>query len=142
MAHALIERRSFPPRPALITDLPFVADVKIAPRKTRRSFWHVPPTDDYGHACDMGRQYAADFTQYLKQNPSWVGSGQMGRIVQDMHAHECGTATHGYAVGFWAFVEQLLYLATTQHDHYAIAERDAQRYAEIKATRETEGAQA
>ena len=138
MTQALIERRSFPPRPASLTDLPFVADVKVGPRKTARCFWNVPPTADYGHANDVGRQYACDYAQYLKENPFWVGSGQMGRIVQDMHAHECGTATHGYAVGFWAFVEQLLYLATTQHDHYAIAERDAQRYAAIKAAREQE----
>lgn len=36
----------------------------------------------------------------------------------------------------------LLYAAANSTDHYAIAERDAQRYAEIKAARETEGATA
>lgn len=134
---ALIERRSFPPRPASLTDLPFVADVKVGPRKTARCFWHVPPTDDYGHANDVGRQFAADYAQYLKENPFWVGSGNLGWIVADMAKHH-DTPAKGYAVGFWAFVEQLLYLATTQHDHYAIAERDAQRYAAIKAAREQE----
>ena len=29
-AKPLIERRSFPPRPASLTDLPFVADIKLA----------------------------------------------------------------------------------------------------------------
>lgn len=137
MPQAIIDRRSFPPRPASPTDLPFVADVKVGPRKTVRCFWNVLPTDDYGHANNVGRQYACDYAQYLKENPFWVGSGQMGRIVQDMHQHEVGTTTHGYAVGFWAFVEQLLYLTVTQNDHYAIAERDAQRYAAILAARET-----
>lgn len=137
MDQALIERRSFPPRPASFTDLPFVADLGRG-RNKRRSFWNVPPTDDYGHANDVGRQYAADFVQYLKQNPFWVGSGTLGTLIEDMAQHPRGEAMHGYAVGFFAFLEQLLYAAANSTDHYAIAERDAQRYAEIKAARETE----
>lgn len=134
---ALIERRSFSPRPASFTELPFVADLGRG-RNKRRSFWNVPPTDDYGHANDVGRQYAADFVQYLKQNPFWVGSGTLGTLIEDMAQHPRGEAMHGYAVGFFAFLEQLLYVAANSADHYAIAERDAQRYAAILAARETE----
>jgi hypothetical protein len=134
----LIERRSFPPSPASLTDLPFVADVKIGPRKTKRSFWHVLPTEDYGHANDVGRQYACDFVQLLKQNPFWVGSGKLGWLIKDMHKH-ADTTENGYAVGFCSFLEQLLYIAATHTDHYALAEKDAQHYAAIKADRETKG---
>ena len=137
MPQTLIERRSFPPRSASLTDLPFVADVKIGPRKKACCFWHVPPTDDYGHANDVGRQFAADYAQYLKDNPRWVGANNLGWIAADMAKHQ-DTPANGYAVGFWSFVERLIYLAVSQHDHYEIAERVAQRYAAIKAAREQE----
>ncbi len=128
----LIKRRSFPPRPAFLTDLEFVADVKVGPgKKKARCFWNVPPTDNYGHANHVGRQFAADYAQFLKQNPFWVGAGNLGLIAADMSKHQ-DTPADGYAVGFWAFIEQLLYLAIEQHDHYAIAERDAQRCAAIE----------
>lgn len=129
----LIERNSYPPRPASITDLPFVADVKIGPRKSERSFWHVPPTDDYGHANQVGRQYACDFVQYLKQNPDGVGSGKLGWIVSDMAKCVDDSELKGYAVGFWAFMEHLIYIAATKYDHYGIAEEQAKRYADWKA---------
>jgi len=75
-ARTLVERRSFPPRPAPLTDLDFVADVRIE-RKVRRSFWAVPQTDDYGHANNVGRQYACDFVQWLKDNPRSAGSNPL-----------------------------------------------------------------
>ena len=134
---ALIERRSFPPRPASSTNLPFVADVKVGPRKMARCFWHVPPTKDYQHAFEVGRQFAADLSQYLKENPNSIGY-LISTIARDMHKNKSTTAMEGYAIGFWNFIEKLLYLATTQNDHYAIAERDAQCYAAIKAAREAE----
>ena len=137
-AKPLIERRSFPPRPAPLTDLPFVADIKVAPRKTRRSFWSVPPTDDYFRACAAGQQFAADYVQYLKENPFRAGSGQTDLIARDMPRHECGDAMSGYAVGFWSFIEQMLYQAAHQTDHYAMAEAGAQRYVAIKAECELE----
>ena len=133
----LIERRSFPPRPASLTDLPFVADVKTAPRKTELSFWHVPPTDDYGKANQVGIQYACDYMQYLKENPFWVGSGNLGWIVSDMAKSDVDD-TKGYAVGFWSFVEQMLHFAATKLDHYAIAEERAKRYAAWKAEADKE----
>lgn len=134
-ARTLVERRSFPPRPASITDLAFVADVRIE-RKTRRSFWAVPQTDDYGHANNVGRQYACDFVQYLKENPAWVGGNLLGLVAKDMAEVEDDSDTKGYAVGFWAFIEMMLYQAAHRMDHYALAEADAQRYVAILAERE------
>lgn len=133
----LIKQRNFSPRPASFTDLPFVADVEIGPRKTQRLFWNVPPADDYGEANQIGVQYACDFVQYLKQNKSLVGSARLGWIVSDM-AKARADDTRGYAIGFWSFVEQLLYVAATRVDHYSIAEEQAQRYATWKAEADKE----
>lgn len=120
------------------SDLPFVADVKVAPRKTRRNCWHVPPIDDYGQANDAGRQYACDFVQYLKQNPGAAGSNIISHLIDDMDQHLSGIDKCGYAVGFWSFIEQLLYVAAITTDHHAIAQQDADRYAAIRAARKTE----
>lgn len=133
-ARTLVERRTFPPRPASITDLAFVADVRIE-RKTRRSFWAVPQTDDYGHANNVGRQYACDFVQYLKENPAWVGGNLLALVAKDMAEVEDDSDAKGYAVGFWSFIEILLYQAVHRMDHYALAEADAQRYVSILAER-------
>lgn len=132
----LIKRNSYPQRSAPWTDLPFVADVKISPRKKGCCFWHVPPTEDRGHASEVGRQHAADFAQYLKQNPSLVGTAMLGLIVRDMEKIEPGTGRRWYATGFWSFMEQLIHAAATQTDHYAMAEADAQRYAATAAAYE------
>lgn len=130
--HAIIERRSFPPRPASFTDLPFVADIKVGPRKTARYFWHVPDSGDYGQANNIGRQFAADYAQYLKDNPFWVGAGFLGRIVADMAKHQDSSA-NGYGVGFCSFIEQLLFLAATQWDVYALAEAECRAISEGEA---------
>lgn len=137
MPQTLIERRSFPPQPASPVDLPFVADVKIGPRKKACCFWHVQPTDDHGHANDVGRQFAADYAQYLKDNPQCVGANYLGHIIDDMAKYR-HTPANGYAVGFWSFLERLIYLAVSQNDPYEIADYYAQRYAAIKAAREQE----
>lgn len=138
---ARLIRRDFKPRPASFTDLPFVADVKVAPRKKRRNFWNVPQTDDYGVACDMGRQYACDLLQYLKDNPFWVGSNAIGNFVQDMAAHPCGTAMHGYEVGFWSTLEVLLYRAITRENHWDIVQGVQDRYDAIAKAREAEASE-
>ena len=54
----------------------------------------------YGHANDVGRQFAADYAQYLKDNPRRVGDNYLGHIIDDMAKHRHSPA-NGYAVGFW-----------------------------------------
>ena len=125
----LIKQNSYPQRSAPLTDLPFVVDVKIAPRKKKLSFWHVAPTDSYNRAHDVGRQYAADFAQYLKQNPNSVGFGMLGCIIDDMVKIGDDSDMKGYAAGFLAFVEQLLFAAANSTNHYALAETLAYREA-------------
>jgi hypothetical protein len=131
-------RRDFRCGPAPLTALPFVADVKTAPRKKRRSFWNVPQTDDYGTACDMGRQYAGDFLQYIKDNPYLAGSNILGQIVQDMAAHPRGTDMHGYEVGFWSAIETLLYRAVTRENHWDVLQQVQDNYDAIAEAREAE----
>lgn len=43
-----------PVDPASFLSLPFVADIKVGPRKKKRCFWNVRTTDDYGAACGTG----------------------------------------------------------------------------------------
>lgn len=134
-------RRTYHPRPAPFTDLPFVADVKVAPRKKRRNFWHVPPTDDYGAACTLGRQYACDLVQYLKDNPYWAGSNTIGLLVKDMAAHPQGSAMRGYEVGFFSAIEVLLYQAAARTDHWTALQAVQDRYDAIAQDREVEAAE-
>lgn len=51
---------------------------------------------------------------------------------------ERGDSRNGYSVGFFSFVEHLLYIAATKIDHYAFAEVQAQYYAAATAAREKE----
>ena len=138
---ARLIRRDFRPGPASVTDLPFVADVKVAPRKKRRNFWNVPQTDDYGVACDIGRQYACDLVQYLKDNPFWVGGNTIGTFVKDMAAHKSDTAMHGYEVGFWSALEVLLYRASNRENHWDVVQVVQDHYNAINAAREIEAAE-
>ncbi len=121
-----IHRNSFNPRPCDLADLPFVGDVKIGPRKRARSLWLTPNIECYGTANIVGAQYAADYLQYTKQNPFWVGSGTLGHIAKDMYNPTNVTRAHGIPVGFWALIEQVLYRATAHVDAYALAEASAE----------------
>ena len=131
-------RRDFRPEPASYTELSFVADIKVAPRKKRRSFWNVPQTDDYGHACTLGMQYACEFVQFLKDNPSVSASNVIGKIVSDIAAHPHGTAMDGYAVGFWSAIEKILFRGACLEDHWDMIQSIQDRYDGINAARETE----
>lgn len=132
-----IIRRSYLPDAAPFTKLPFIADIRIKGKK-RRCFWSVPKTDDYGHANSVGRQYACDYLQYLKDNPGWAGGNITGDIVRDMVAHPLGSDMNGYAVGFWSTLEEILLHAVVRVDHWAIAQQIQDRYDKILAARASE----
>lgn len=101
-------------------DLPFVAHEKVAPRKKRASYWSVPHTDDYGAACSMGRQYAGDFVQMLKDNPSFAGTNCIGHFVKEMATIQQGHPMRGYEVGFFSSLEVMLYRAACREDHWQV----------------------
>lgn len=135
-----IARREYPPvvTPCPVTELPFVKDIKTAPRDRTRCFWSVERTSDYGAACDTGREYAAHYLQYLRQNPHCRGM-LLTQIVAAMGAagalHPAAgrlarDGTHGYAVGFLSLLDHVLQSALAGADPYAIAEFERDRYAE------------
>ena len=123
-AFTIINRNEFNPSPCLFTRLPFVADVRVTPRKKRRSFWAVPQIDCYATANVVGAQYAADWIQFLKQNPEWVGGGITGQIAREMHG---SISASGISVGFWSLIEAALAAGSTRVDAYAIAQQTAAR---------------
>lgn len=121
-----IARKHFPRRSCELTWLPFVKDVKVSPRRKTRKFWQVPEVHCYTTANIIGNQYAADWIQYIKENPGMVGSGFMGWIVKEMYPPANGEdKSHGIAAGFWALIEQAL--INSNLDHYTTAERTAER---------------
>ena len=129
----IIQRNRFPRRSCELTKLPFVQDVKVGPRRTERSFWCVPEMDSYGEANAIGAQYAADWLQYLQENPDMVGSGITARFAQEMYQGGGDAAgSKGIAVGFWVLIEAALTRAGG-FDHYAEAEAMAQRWTKFSA---------
>ena len=133
-------RRNVPPRFDSIVDLPFVADIGRGVSR-RRSFWDVPPTDDWCNAVALGQRYAADFVEYLKQHRGEAGGQLIGLFIEDMKKCPKGSATQGYAVGFFSLLESVLSGAVNSGvDHYAFAERAEQRYASLKTWLEKEDA--
>lgn len=131
-----IQRRDYSEK--AITSLPFVADKKVK-RHNVRSFWAVEPTDNYGQACVDGYQFACDYLQFLKQNPSSSGMGILGAIVRDMARHDLGTETNGYSVGFMCFMDEMLAAAAKHFDFYRHDDMRAKQMAAIAAERELEG---
>lgn len=125
-----IQRNRFPRRNCDLTELPFVADVKVSSRRKERKFWHVPEVDCYATANIVGAQYAADWIQYLKDNPGAVGSGLLGLFAEGMYQTRRDDASHGIAVGFLVLIERALAQAG-DFDHYACAEVTARRIQQL-----------
>jgi hypothetical protein len=127
-----IARRDDKPEtgPVSLSALPFVYRPKRGFKNA--SHWRVPPTDDYGLACKTGMEYGAHFAQYLKDNPYRVGSNALGRIAEDIDFKD-ETGASGYWVGFFSFLEQLIYASARQGDVFAYVDRLNASYAEMEA---------
>lgn len=115
-----------------LSALPFVYRPKRG-SKELSSNWAVTPTTDYLHACNMGREYAAHFIQWLRQSDMACGN-MLGLIVADMAATVAPArgsedATHGYAVGFLSYLERLLHHAAGTVDVWRDVEQLAERQA-------------
>ena len=133
------ERRSYRPkgseRDAPLDLLPFVGRPKRP--GLGKNFWDVPRTANYGEACARGREYAAHFIQYLKDNPFWVGGNLLGGIAADIDFSD-ESAAKGYWVGFFSHLERFIYTAARSADVFADLERQQAIYAEIEANRQAE----
>ena len=101
---------------ALKTDLPFIAGPQHflkhgSPRFG--SLWHVHRINNYEQARAIGREYAAHFAQYLKDNPEIVGQNLLGRIASDMKFDDT-SAKRGYWIGFFSYLEHLIHAQAIQ----------------------------
>lgn len=122
-------------------DLPFVADLKVSPRRRERSWWATPPATDYGQACDAGREFGAEFVRYLAQDPRSAHSGLIGRIAQQMYGGVREPIPEsGYAVGFWHFVGVMLVQAARHIDPQDINDCISRLYARDDQSNNNKGA--
>jgi hypothetical protein len=80
--------------------------------------WHVPLTNNYRQACKTGREYAAHFAQYLKDNPEMCGANTLGIIARDIDFKNT-SATAGYWVGFFSHLERLIVKRTQRLNVYS-----------------------
>lgn len=130
-------RRDYKPevKPASLSALPFVFRPKRGFKNA--SNWRVPPTDDYGLACEIGREYAAHFVQFMKDNPYWVGSNTLGAIVSAIDFKD-ESGAKGYWVGFFSHLERLIYATAQRIDVFADVDKINAYYAECAAKRALE----
>ena len=107
----------YTPSPPSMSVLPFIKGTGM-----KRNNWAIQSTDDYGFACRKGQEYAAHLVQYMQDNPSWVGSNLISSIVKDMDFND-ETTTKGYYVGFFSYLEKILWNFTNVHDAWGYFEQ-------------------
>lgn len=75
--------------------------------------WNLPEPRDYGHACELGRQYAAKVARFLRETPGAAGANVVGRMAAqiDYKRQDDG---RGIWIGFFSALEVVI--------------RDAERY--------------
>lgn len=111
---------------AAISALPFMSPKRDNRLIGFRDFWQVPPTDDYVRACEVGREYAAHFVQYMKDNPGAAGENTLGHIAAAIDFSD-GSRAKGYWVGFFSHLERLIYEQTQKADVFAESDRISAR---------------
>jgi hypothetical protein len=94
----------------------------------------MPPTEDYAQACAIGREYAAHFAQYLKDNPDMCGANSLGIIARDIDFENTSGAA-GYWVGFFSHLEGMVLAQAQRTDVYSDVDRANAFYADIKSRR-------
>lgn len=126
------------------TTLPFVKDLKIAPREKRRSFWEVKPASNALEASEKGFEYAAHYLKFLKDGRT--ARGLLADIVRAQQASADSDASKWCAGGFLAFIDIVLREAMEEsdfdpfarlkerNDYYAECERRALERGETPIT--------
>lgn len=123
------------PKPTFLGNLPFV---NLSARAVKdRSFWNVPAVDDYGTACELGRDYGAHFAQYLKDTPYMVGSNVLASVLPAIDFKD-PTAAKGFWVGFFPYLEYLIYKGTQGVDVFEHVEKLQSLYQGVVERRATE----
>ncbi|RXZ38149.1 hypothetical protein D9O50_00955 [Oxalobacteraceae bacterium CAVE-383] len=106
--------------------LPFVSRRKHGSQTS--SNWSVPLIDDYAQACDIGREYAAHFVQYLKDNPDMCGANSLGHIASNIDFKDESDA-QGYWVGFFSHLERIIFAQAQRMDVFDDIDRINAYYA-------------
>lgn len=115
-------------------ELPFILRPK-GRKAGASSNWHVPPAADYGAACAIGRNFAAHFLQYIKEDPD---RGQtLGTIAKDIDFND-KSANAGYWVGFFSHIERYIAAGCRFADVFADLKREDDIYSQINDAREAE----
>ena len=122
-------RPSYAPGP--ISQLPFI---NKSGKYTEWNHWSVAPAD-YATACTKGREYAAHLALYFKANPSVVDSNILGHVAADIDFAD-GTGTEGYWVGFFTFLERMIYHFSRDYDAWGYFEQVDKKYVAIAVARE------
>jgi hypothetical protein len=112
--------------------LPFVHRPKHGLKTA--SNWKIPPTNDYGAACNTGCEYAGHYLQYIKDNPQACGSNALGAIASDIDFKDASNAK-GYWVGFFSYIERVLYAQVHDMNVFEEIDRVNSAYTKIIAKR-------
>ena len=113
-----------------MSELPFVNWPGRKGKKAEHSNWSVPAVDDYVMACNLGREYAAHYIQYLKDNPGCMSV--LGHIAASIN-FEDRSNTVGCWVGFFEYLERLLIAQARQMNVFEDVDLIKARYADQKA---------
>lgn len=111
------------------TILPFVKHSRKGP-----NYWAIKRVKDYGEACDLGREYAAEYLEYLKLDPH---NGLLGWIAKAVDGTD-ESASKGYAVGFFAFLDEVLRDYCRRNDHWKLYGEQVAIYSAIEFARRVE----
>lgn len=86
------------------SDKPFNKLPFIAPGS--KCQWLPPPSLDYQSSCVKGREHAAHFAQFLKDNPLASGGNSLARLVRSIDFKD--SQQQGYWLGFFSYLELLI----------------------------------
>lgn len=132
LRHVAPARRSYQPaEPTPIEALPFV--VREA---DTWHYWRVHTTGDYGLDCDLGREYAAHYLQWIKDNPGYASENSLAMIARDVNYKSA--RNHGFWLAFFYFLEQQLGERARQINPFEISDAQLAEEARIDAAVENE----
>jgi len=90
-----------------LTTLPFIARDDLR----RPHYWTVAPVDEHFQAQieaeALGRQYAEQYSRWLRAHPDLVGMGTLGWIAGDIDFAD--TQRTGYWIGFFSCIEHFIF---------------------------------
>ncbi|AXT45963.1 MULTISPECIES: hypothetical protein [Chromobacterium] len=105
--------------------LPFV---RYTPERDYPHYWQMPETsEDFDAMCAYGRECAAHLLQWLKDNRYYVGCGLLGRVARDISFDD--REQRGYWIGFFNYLEQMLFLGAQQVKVYRHVDSQHQMHA-------------